>query len=140
MNSLELINLLIASVATLLIAFLTFKHVKISTSFRDFTILVVSLICAIAVTMTPPLNEVPLLPWIIILYVNGVWFYGAEPKTPPKKIFTTSPAVTRVFLGLLLLVIASWLSMSGYNLGIALIIILIYALLGAYKERELMRA
>ncbi|MEM4047838.1 MAG: hypothetical protein QW750_00960, partial [Zestosphaera sp.] len=77
--------------------------------------------------------------WIIILYVNGVWFYGAEPKTPPKKIFTTSPAVTRVFLGLLLLVIASWLSVSSYNMGIALIIILVYLLLSAYKGRELLR-
>lgn len=139
MNSLELVILLITSVVTMLVALLTFKHFKISTSFRDFTILIVSLICAIVVTMTPPLNEVPLLPWIIILYINGVWFYGAEPKTSPKRIFATNPAVTRVFLGLLLLAIASWLSMSSYNISIALIIILIYVLLGAYKERELMR-
>ncbi len=140
MNSLELVILPMTSVVTMLVALFTFKHFKISTSFRDFTILIVSLICAIVVTMTPPLNEVPLLPWITILYVNGVWFYGAEPKTSPKRIFAVNPAVTRVFLGLLLLAIASWLSMSSYNVSIALIIILIYVLLGAYKEKGLMKA
>jgi lysylphosphatidylglycerol synthetase-like protein (DUF2156 family) len=135
----ELINLILASAAILLSAFLTFKHVKVSTSFRDFTVFVISLIIAVATTLTPPLNELSSLPWVIILYVNGVWYYGAEPKTTSKKVFATNPAVTRVFLGLVLLVIASWLSMSSYNVGIALIIILIYALLGAYKERELMK-
>jgi lysylphosphatidylglycerol synthetase-like protein (DUF2156 family) len=135
----ELINLSLTSVAILLSAFLTFKHVKVSTSFRDFTVFVASLIVAVATTLTPPLNEVPSLPWITALYVNGVWYYGTEPKTTSKKIFATNPAVTRVFLGLVLLVIASWLSMSGYNVGVALIIVLIYTLLGAYKERELMK-
>lgn len=135
----ELINLLIASVATLLVGFLTFRHVKISTSFRDFVLFVISLIMAIAVTTIPPLNEIPLLPLILVLYVNGVWLYGAEPKASSRKIFTTNPAVTRVFIGLLLLATASWLSMSSYNVSIALIIILAYILLGAYKERELLR-
>jgi len=135
----ELINLILASIAILLSAFLTFKHVKVSTSFRDFTVFVISLIIAVATTLTPPLNELSSLPWVIILYVNGVWYYGTEPKATSKKVFATNPAVTRVFLGLVLLVIASWLSMSSYNVSIALIIILIYALLGAYKERELMK-
>jgi len=135
----ELINLLITSVATLLVGFLTFRHVKISTGFRDFTLFVISLIIAIAVTTIPPLNEIPLLSWILLLYVNGVWLYGAEPKTSPKKIFTTNPAVTRVFIGLLLLASASWFSMSSYNVSIALIIILAYVLLGTYKERELLK-
>jgi hypothetical protein len=100
---------------------------------------VISLIIAIAVTTIPPLNEIPLLSWILLLYVNGVWLYGAEPKTSPKKIFTTNPAVTRVFIGLLLLASASWFSMSSYNVSIALIIILAYVLLGTYKERELLK-
>lgn len=139
MNSPELINLFVTSVATLLVIFLTFKPMRISTTFRDFTAFVASLICAIAATATPTLGEVPLLPWIIILYVNGVWFYGTEPKTSSKKVFATNPAVTRVFLGLLLLVIASLLSVSGYNVSMALIIVLVYVLLGAYKERELMK-
>lgn len=139
MNSSELINLLITSATTLLVAFLTFKPMRISTTFRDFTVFVASLICAIAATMTPALSEVPLLPWMIVLYVNGVWFYGTEPKISSKKVFATNPAVTRVFLALLLLVIASWLSVSGYNVSMALIIILVYILLGAYKERELMK-
>lgn len=135
----ELINLLIVSVATLSVGFLTFKHVRISTSFRDFTLFMISLIIAVVVTAIPPLNEVPLLPWILVLYVNGVWLYGAEPKTPSKKVFTTNPAVTRVFVGLLLLAVASWLSISSYNVSIALVVILAYILLGAYKERELLK-
>lgn len=136
MNVPESISLLMTSATTLLAAFLTFRHVRISTTFRDFTVFVVSLICAIAVALAPALGEVPLLPWIIILYVNGMWLYGAEPRASSKKAFVVSPAVTRVFLGLLLLMTASWLSMSGYNAGIALIIILIYVLLGAYKGKK----
>lgn len=140
MNQSELINLLITSVATLLTVLLTFKHLKASTSFRDFTVFTVSLICALLITMIPPLGEVPLLPWIIILYVNGVWFYGVEPRTSSKRAFATNPAIARVFLGLLLLIVASWLSISGYSVSIALVIVLVYVLLGAYKEKELMKA
>ncbi|MEO3993978.1 MAG: hypothetical protein QN229_06730 [Desulfurococcaceae archaeon TW002] len=68
-------------------------------------------------------------------YINGVWFYGAELKTPPKRILTTNPAVMRVFLGLLLLVIASWLFMLGYNVNIALIIIDLHITRCLQRER-----
>ncbi|MEM2208281.1 MAG: hypothetical protein QXG17_06285 [Sulfolobales archaeon] len=139
MTLLQSINVLAALVATLLTTLLTFKHFRISTGFRDFTVFVVSLMCAIATTATPYLSDVPLLPWIIVLYVNGLWLYGAEPMTPSVKAVFVSPALTRVFVGLIMLAVASWLSISSCGVSIALVVVLIYVLLGAYRTKELMR-
>lgn len=137
MTSVITINVALTSIVTALMAFLTFKHVRASTYFRDFMVLIFSLMVAVVASLIVPLSEGPLLPLTVILLVNGLWLYGVEPKTSPKRYFTIDPAVPRVFIGLILLMIASWLAVSSYNVSIALIIVLVYVMLGAYKGREL---
>ncbi len=132
-----MINVVLTSIATALMAFLTFKRFRASTYFRDFMVFIISLMAAVATSLVVPLSEGPLLPLIIVFLVNGLWLYGVEPKTLLKRYFTIDPAMPRAFIGLMLLMIASWLAMSSYNVSIALIIVLAYVMLGAYKGREL---
>lgn len=136
-----ILGVALAVVSTILAVFLTFRHYLKSSGFRDFTvfILILSLIVATAVTLVMPLSEAPLLPLITVLYINGLWLYGAGVENASRSRFTVNPAASRVFVGIMLLVISSWLAVSAYHVGVALITVLIYVLLGAYRLRGLIK-
>ncbi|MEM2075401.1 MAG: hypothetical protein QW705_05030 [Zestosphaera sp.] len=129
----------LALISTVLMVFLTFRHYVKSTGFRDFTVFMLSLMAATAVSIAIPLNDAPLLPWITALYINGLWLYGVGTEGKGRYRFTVSPTASRILAGVILLTIASWLTVSAYHVGIALMTVLTYILLGTYKLKEFVR-
>lgn len=135
-----MLGVALASVSTILTVLFTFKRYFRSSGFRDFTVFVLSLIVAIAVTLVVPLSKAPLLPWVTVLYINGLWLYGAEAENASRGRSAVNPAASRVFVGVILLVISSWLTVSTYHAGVALMTVLVYVLLGAHRLRDLIKA
>ena len=138
-SQIHLISLLIAVVALTLSVILTLIRIRGSTDFRDFVVFIISIMVAIGITQIPLVNEDPLLPWITVLYINGVWWYGVEQASISRRIFTINPSTTRVFIGVILQIIASWIGLSRFNISLTTIMVLAYILLGVYKERILMK-
>jgi hypothetical protein len=124
-------------IATILFVPLTFLRIKLATSFRDFAVFIASIIAAVASTLVVTGGESIGLAAGIFLYFNALWFYGVENAQQPSRKSFFTPNAPRVFIGLLLFVIASWLTFSGVDSRIALIIILASILLATYKVRTL---
>jgi hypothetical protein len=124
-------------IATILFVPLTFLRIKLATSFRDFAVFIASIIAAVASTLVVTGGEGIGLAAGIFLYFNGLWFYGVENAQQPSRKSFFTPNAPRIFIGLLLFVIASWLTFSGVDSRIALIIILASILLATYKVRTL---
>jgi len=124
-------------IATILFVPLTFLRIKLATSFRDFAVFIASIIAAVASTLVVTGGESVGLAAGIFSYFNALWFYGVENAQQPSRKSFFTPSAPRVFIGLLLFVIASWLTFSGVDSRIALIIILASILLATYKVRTL---
>jgi hypothetical protein len=125
--------------ATILFVPLTFLRIRLATSFRDFAVFIASIIAAVASTFVQTGGERESIGLAagIFLYFNALWFYGVESAQQPSRKSFFTPSAPRIFIGLLLFVIASWLTFSGVDSRIALIIILASILLATYKVRTL---
>jgi len=123
------------AVATIVFVILTFLKVKAATGFRDFSVFIVSIMVAIALTFVAASEESVSLAVGVFLYINALWFYGVGSiKQSERKAFF-APSAPRVFIGLLFFNIASWVTFSGIDLRIALIILLVSILLATYRIR-----
>lgn len=130
-------QVLILSISfTILYVVLTFTRLKFATVFTDFTVFTSSIILAILLSFIP-IENVFTLSLSLFLYINSIWLYGVESREVSKRKYVFNPATTRVFIGLIVFIISSWLSISVIDARIALITILLSLILGAYKLKSL---
>ena len=87
-----------------------------------------------------PTGEDPLTLFLVVFfYIASLWFYGVEGQGQPSKRLV-NPALSRIFVGMAMFVIATWITFSKIDFRLALIIILSSILLGAYKLRAIEKA
>lgn len=126
---------LLGLLSTCIYVALTLLKLRLSTLFMDFVVFVSSLIVAISLTMIPLGGGFPLV-LSVFLYINALWLYGVEVKEVSKRRIV-NPSVSRVFVGLVLFLTATWASFSTIDTRLALIILLSSLILGTYRLKTL---
>lgn len=126
--------LLIGIFATLVYVTLTFVKLRISSLFLDFTVFLSSIVLAIFSSFFV-VEQALALSLSIFLYINSIWLYGVESRDVLTKRYVFNPSISRIFIGTILFIIATWLSFSPLDARLAVIIILISIMLSIYRAR-----
>lgn len=120
--------------STIVYAAMSFTRLKLATAFRDFTAIIASLIAGVSSTMLPTGEDPLILFLIVFFYITSLWFYGVERQGQVSKRLV-NPASSRILVGVIAFIIATWIVFSKIDSRLALIIILSSLLLGAYRLR-----
>ncbi|MEM1555222.1 MAG: hypothetical protein QXM54_01645 [Desulfurococcaceae archaeon] len=111
---------------------LTFLRIRLSTLFMDFAVFLSSILVAIAVTFNPVWNSLNIA-LSIFLYINALWLYGIENRVVPRKRTVINPSLPRVFVGLILYLVATWIIFSQLDVRLGIIAILLSIILGTHR-------
>ncbi|AFL66158.1 hypothetical protein [Desulfurococcus amylolyticus] len=128
--------IILGVISTIVYTAMSFTRLKLATAFRDFTAIITSLIAGVSSTMLPTGEDSLILFLTVFFYITSLWFYGVERQGQVSKRLV-NPASSRILVGVIAFVIATWIVFSKIDSRLALIIILSSLLLGAYRLRTI---
>lgn len=133
---LSIVLLFLGLLATAIYVIATFLRIRLSTLFIDFVVFLASIIVAVAMTLNPHWSGFPIV-FSIFLYINALWLYGVESRTVSMRRASINPSISRVFIGLILYLIATWITFSTLDVRLGAIIALASLILGAYRMKRI---